>query len=431
MKNVKKALAVMFVIALVFSFVACDDKTTTSTSPSASNGTIEAPEASVGTTLAPGQTAAPQQSLVPGQTAAPEVSVEPGQTNTASNTYFGIADEKIFGEYTANGGSFELQILGNEGKLTYTQVDSEGSFENISKLIITGPITVSGNKVEMNTEMFTQGVTHSMAWEVRGDVENYDELMQQFKVELLIFGLTEQQADDFCNGKPIILTEALGDFVDVGIEHFSYKSFKADITGDNSFAFTEMLAHSAYPSEENVYVTYYSDGAVKEITKMEDPDGNYKCVESYNEDGVIISTVWYHKDIKGNWEQIEQNQGTTEVIKPLQPSRPSEEFDDPSNDEDNFSTATNPDDSTDIGSISGGTVLKPGDSDVSYGDIVTGESGSIVIRPDQTDDSGTVVIKPIGPNSTVDNYFDFISGADTSIVGGNNFSVSFGTLPPQ
>lgn len=265
MKSIKKILAVIFVLSLVLCFAACDEKTKPSVSPSASGA-------------------------------------------AAVNTYYSDVDEIIFGEYIAKGGSFELAISGDQGKLTYVQRDLEGSFTNISTLIITGTVSVTGNKVEFNSDIFTQGVTHATKWGIEGEVENYDELMQQFRGRLQTIGLTAQQIDDFCSGKELILTEAMGDFVDVCIAPFSYKSFKAEINGDG-FAFTEMTAHSAYSDESNLSVTYYESGKVKELVAI-DQEGAYKEVSTYGEDGLLLSNCYYVSDNKGGW--VELGDGQTE-----------------------------------------------------------------------------------------------------------------------
>ncbi len=269
----------MLVIGLLFSFTACDENnngTTSSESPSASEQT----------------------------SVTPDESVNPSQTQTASNIYYcdGDSNKLIFDQ----AGNYELKIEGNRGTLTSLFVEQEGNLTVTMKFIITGSIRINGNIVEMDTDMGCVGVTHYGVVNAEDDGgDAFDQLMDQLKNNLKNMGLADNQIEDVCSGEQIALTADMGKFANTFIRQFPYKSFKANLTDNDSFVFIQAMASEFDPLRRHIYdVKYYPSGAVEEITTINHQLDHIKDVETYYENGNKKSWLSYVVDDVDGWRLV-------------------------------------------------------------------------------------------------------------------------------
>ena len=337
-KTTSKLLAVLLVIALLFTLAACDDKdkdSKPSQSPSASvqttpttTVTVNAPQNT--STAAPENTstADPEVSTTAdpevSTTADPEVSAtaDPQQTTTAGATAKPQQPQNANGKYYANGNKelfprapqsvLELKIDGTKATITLTQAQKQPAFTMKQNIIITSSVKVSGNEVSMDTTYGKDGVKHyfSMTVEDIKDQAAYDAALVDLKSNFKNSGISDKITEDIIAGKNVDLKDlgALGDNL---CQVFPYTNFVATLLDKDSFCFTKL--HAVLDDEEgDITVKYYSTGEIEEILAVSDLS---KAVRTFWKNGNLKNAKYYGKN--GNSWSLEYEESYDEDGNPL------------------------------------------------------------------------------------------------------------------
>ena len=299
---IKKLLAVAFVICLLFTLAACDDKdkdSKPSQSPSAS--VQNTPDTSATTQVTQETTTAPEGTATAGTTSQPQ---------SVNGKYYANGNKELFPR--APQSVLELKIDGTKATITLTQAQKQPAFTMKQNIIITSSVKVNGNEVSMDTTYGKDGVKHyfSMTVEDIKDQAAYDAALVDLKSNFKNSGISDKITEDIIAGKNVDLKDlgALGDNL---CQVFPYTNFVATLLDKDSFCFTKL--HAVLDDEEgDITVKYYSTGEIEEILAVSDLS---KAVRTFWKNGNLKNAKYYGKN--GNSWSLEYEESYDEDGNPL------------------------------------------------------------------------------------------------------------------